>query len=163
MIIRRAPGDVFATLTDLDRLPEWATTVVETRDVSHPQLQSGCTFRQSFRALGKHVDSDWRVTDYQPPERVAYLATSPSGGRLAMTQTVTPDAAGSKVTFEVDYDLPGGLLGQAVDRAFVERRNEQEAERSLENLKRLLESPEEGSRQSTEPDRKDVGDDQSAA
>lgn len=56
-----------------------------------------------------------------------------------MKQTVAPTNGGSRVELELDYELPGAFLGDLVDRAYLERRNEREAEHSLHNLKDLLE------------------------
>ena len=137
--IRRGPADVFALLIDVHRLPEWATTVIETRDLSHPSLQVGCTFHQAFRLLGREFDSEWRVTTFEPPTRVAYAATSSKGGGLEMTQSVRPDGDGSEVRFDIDYELPGGLVGRMIDRAGAEQQAGREAERSLRNLRDLLE------------------------
>jgi uncharacterized membrane protein len=129
---------VFALLTDLDRLPEWATIVVETRDVSELPLRPGCRFRQTLRVVGRELESEWRVTELEAERRISYEATAPGGGSMTMRQTVTPRDGGSRVQLEIDYELPGGLLGELVDRAFVEEQNEREADRSLANLKELL-------------------------
>ncbi len=137
--IARPPDAVFALMTDVDRLPAWAATVVETRDLSHPTLEVGCTFRQTFRVLGHELDSEWRVTEFDPPRRVTYEASSAEGGRLEMVQTVRPLEQGSEVTLEIDYELPGGILGRIADRVIAERQNEHDAERSLEALKRIAE------------------------
>ncbi len=56
-----------------------------------------------------------------------------------MRQTVVPAGRGSRVRLEVDYELPGGPLGGLLDAAVVERQTEQEADRSLQKLKELLE------------------------
>ena len=56
-----------------------------------------------------------------------------------MRQSVEATAAGSRLDLHVDYDLPGGVLGDVADRLYVERRNEREAEHSLQNLKDLVE------------------------
>ena len=56
-----------------------------------------------------------------------------------MKQTVSAAGGGSRVALEIDYELPGGLIGQLIDRAYVEGHNEREAEQSLQNLKELLE------------------------
>ena len=138
--IARAPADVFATLTDLDRLPGWATIVVDTRDVSVLPLREGDTFRQTIRVLGRELESEWRVTELDPPRRVAYEARAPGGGVMIMKQTVNPVKAGSRVDLEIDYDVPGGLLGEIFDHLVLEEGNEREAEASLEGLKRLLET-----------------------
>lgn len=135
--IRRPPEAVFALLTDLDRLPEWATIVVETREVSHRPLQEGCTFRQTVRVAGRQIDSDWHVVRFEPPREVAYEATGPLGARLAMTQRVQSEGGGSRVELEVDYELPGGLIGSLAAHA-LEAENERAADESLDNLRRLL-------------------------
>ncbi len=56
-----------------------------------------------------------------------------------MRQVVVPTSGGSSVQLVVDYELPGSFLGELLDRVYVERRNEREAQHSLENLKDLLE------------------------
>ncbi len=56
-----------------------------------------------------------------------------------MRQVVVPTDGGSRVELVVDYELPGSFLGEILDRLYVERRNEREAQHSLENLKDLLE------------------------
>ena len=136
--VAAAPDRVFAVLTDLDRLPDWATIVVETRDVSELPLRAGCTFRQRVRVVGREIDSEWRVVELEPGRRVAYEATAAGGGSMTMRQTVAPRDGGSRVELDIEYELPGGLLGELVDRVFVEEQNEREADRSLRNLKELL-------------------------
>jgi uncharacterized protein YndB with AHSA1/START domain len=136
--VAASPDAIFALLTDLDRLPEWATIVVDSRDVSAQPLTAGCTFRQTIRVMGRELDTEWRVTELEPGRRLTYDATAAMGGHLAMTQTITPRDGGSTVQLEVDYDLPGGFLGDLLDAAGVEAHNEREAERSLQNLKELL-------------------------
>ncbi len=56
-----------------------------------------------------------------------------------MRQVVVPTDGGSRVELVVDYELPGSFLGELLDRVYVERRNQREAQHSLENLKDLLE------------------------
>ncbi|MCA1587685.1 MAG: SRPBCC family protein [Chloroflexi bacterium] len=133
------PDEVFAVLTDLDKLPAWASIVAETSDVSDRPLRVGCTFRQRLRVLGQELESSWRVTDLDVPRLIAYEATGPAGSRLDMKQTVRPVDGGARVLLEIDYDLPGGLIGEALDRVVVQSQNESEAEQSLERLRGLLE------------------------
>ena len=137
--IGRPPEDVFTVLTDLDRLPDWATIVADTREVSDTPLRVGCTFRQRLRVLGQELETSWRVTEFDAPRLVAYEATGPAGSRMDMRQTVQPVPGGSRLTLEVDYDLPGGAVGEALDHLVVHSQNEGEAERSLEQLRGLLE------------------------
>ncbi len=138
--IQASPQTVFKTLTDLDRLPNWSTVTVSTHAVPDGDLKAGDTFRQTLRVLGRNIDCDWRVTEADAPDRIAYEATAAGGGQLRMAQHVRGDEGGSRVELTLDYELPGGFAGELADRAYVERRNEREAEHSLQNLKELIES-----------------------
>jgi uncharacterized protein YndB with AHSA1/START domain len=137
--IDRPPEEVFAVLTDTDRLPHWATVVDETRNCPKP-LTEGCSFQQSIRLGGiVKVDIDCRVEKLETPKSVAYAADGPGGASARMTQRVSPSANGSVVEIEIDYELPGGVIGDIVDHLYVERRNEREAQHSLTNLKDMIE------------------------
>lgn len=138
--IDAAPEAVFDVLTDLDRLPDWSTVTVSTHDAPPKPLSAGQTFRQTLRVLGRNLDVDWEVKEVQRPNRLAYEATAPGGGRLRMTQQVRQAGDGSRVELDIDYDLPGGFVGEWLDEHYAERRNEREVEHSLHNLKELVEA-----------------------
>jgi uncharacterized membrane protein len=133
-----AQDGIFSLLTDLDRLPDWSTITVATHDAPSQPLHTGDTFRQSLRIIGRSIDTEWTVTELDRPRHVAYQATGPGGAWLRMAQTVESAGDGSTVTFEIDYEVPGGVLGDVVS-SLAERRNEREVEHSLHNLKELAE------------------------
>ncbi len=133
-----AQDHVFSLLTDLDRLPDWSTITVATHDAPSQPLRTGDTFRQSLRIVGRSIDTDWTVTELDRPRHVAYEAKGPAGAWLRMAQTVESTGDGSTVSFEVDYELPGGVIGDLAS-SLAERRNEREVEHSLHNLKELAE------------------------
>lgn len=145
-----APADrVFALLTDLRRLPEWAESVVSTDPIRDEPMAAGHRFRQHVRILGRPLDIDVDVTEVSRDGAVrvvAYEATGPSGAWARMRQRVVPESDGGgagegcRVEVELAYVLPGGAFGRAVGRAFGERVNERVARRSLAALKRLVES-----------------------
>ena len=135
--IARSPAEVFARLVDLDRLSDWATIVVATRGHEVP-LRVGSRFEQTVRIAGVEVDSRWHLTELEPDRRLAYEAESHVGS-LRMRQSVVPEGGGTRLDLEIDYEVPGGAFGEFLDRVLFERRNEEEAERSLGNLKSLLE------------------------
>ena len=97
-------------------------------------------FEQTIRVGGVKLATEWRCVELKAPHAVAYDATGPRGARLHMRQTVAPTSDGCRLELNIDYDLPGGVLGEVVDRLYVKRRNEHEAEHSLRNLKDLSEA-----------------------
>ncbi len=139
--IARPPEEIFDYITDLDRLTEWATMVKETRGLGDRPIKQGTTFSQTIKAAGSvDIDCDWHVKQLQRPRHVHYEATAPDGGQMQMSQTIMPlDGGRSKVEIDLDYEVPGGVLGQIADKLVFEGQNEKEADTSLENLKRILE------------------------
>lgn len=140
--IDERPEEVFRILTDLKLIPRWAVIAQDTYVRPESDLaEVGQEFHWTIRVAGMDLETDWVVTEYEPPRAVAYRVASAHQGRLEMKQRVLDaGAGGSRVELEVDYELPYGLLGEAVDRALVERRNQGVMERSLQNLKDLVEA-----------------------
>jgi uncharacterized protein YndB with AHSA1/START domain len=140
--IDERPETVFRILTDLRLTPRWAVIAQDTYVRPESDLTaSGQEFRWVIRVAGMDLETDWVVTEYEPPRAVSYAVTGAHEARLEMKQRVL-DAGdgGSRVELEVDYDLPYGLLGEALDKVVVEHRNQALVERSLRNLKELAEA-----------------------
>ena len=136
--IQVSPEVAFEALTNWSRLTEWST-VTQSHDGPDRGSGVGEEFDQQLRIAGLPLQTHWRVVEFDPPRSLAYEVTAMAAGRMTLRQQVAPSDQGCRVEFDVDYDLPGGFLGEALDRAFVERRNEREVEHSLQNLKDLLE------------------------
>lgn len=136
--IAAPPERVFTELVTWDGLRRWSTITVDHTGAGSCSAV-GDTFQQTIRVAGLDLRTDWVVTEYDPPSVIAYRATGPGDSELRLRQRVTPTASGSRVELEVDYELPGGLLGDLADRLYAHRRNRREAERTLTNLQALLE------------------------
>ena len=134
------PDAVFRELVDLHQLTRWSA-ITETHD-GPEVLELGQEFHQTIRVAGVRLRTQWRCVELEPPRLVAYEATGPLGGRLRMRQTVAPTDGGCQVGLEVDYDLPGKFFGVLLDRIYVRGRTGRDAEKSLENLKVLVEDQE---------------------
>ena len=136
--VRATPEEAFEALIDWSRLSDWSTVTIS-HDGADRGSGVGDEFDQQLRIAGVPLRTHWRVVEFQPPRSLTYEVTAMAAGRMTLRQEVSPSGEGSRVEFDVDYDLPGGFLGEALDRVYVERRNEREVEHSLQNLKDLLE------------------------
>jgi hypothetical protein len=136
--IQARPEDVFEELVNWLELSRWSTITVQHTGPDRAS-RVGEEFDQRIRVAGVPLQTQWRVVELDPPRLVTYDVTAAGGGRMTMRQRVVPVGTATRVELELDYVLPGGFLGEALDRAFVERRNEREAEHSLQNLKDLCE------------------------
>ncbi len=137
--IDATPGQVFAQLENWDGLTRWSTITVSHTGAGRC-THVGEEFDQQIRIAGVPMTTHWRVTDYDLPNAIAYDVTGPVGSWMRMRQRVAPRGSGSRVDLEVDYELPAGALDAVLDRMYVERRNEREAEHTLQNLKDVVEA-----------------------
>ena len=69
--IHRPVEEVFAFLTDPDKLPTWQTTTVEVRRTADGPLSAGERFGEVHAALGRRLESTVEVAEYEPPRAFA--------------------------------------------------------------------------------------------
>lgn len=136
--IEAPPARTFEQLANWSELTTWST-ITSAHTGADRCSGVGDEFEQKLRVAGIELESQWRVTEYEPPSLIAYEVTGPGASWMRMRQRVMSAPEGSRVEIDVDYDLPGGVLGDLVDKLYVERRNEREMEYSLHNLKELVE------------------------
>jgi len=80
------------------------------------------------------------VTRVEKPNLIETKGRLAGGGRATGTTRFAPSGSGTDITTELDYELPGGVLGGIVDKAFMERQIERELKHSAETYKDLLEA-----------------------
>jgi uncharacterized membrane protein len=109
--IDRPIEEVFDFLANGANNPRWQPLVVRTVPVDDAQ-GVGSAFRQTLRhPLGFKVSADYRITDYDPPRRLALRVTSGGPFRPTLSYTLTPSQSGADST-DVRCTLeyrPGGF------------------------------------------------------
>jgi uncharacterized membrane protein len=124
---------VWAVMTDVERWPEWTSSIVTLRRLDEGPLRTGSRARIRQPGLFPTV---WRVTDLEPGMRFTWISTSP-GLRVTASHTIEPASRSVRVTLAVQYDgLFGGLMGR-MTRNLTNRYLRLEAE----GLKRRSEGP----------------------
>ena len=133
-----APAErVFELLTDPKRIPEYAPGVVSVEDIRQTEQHLGDSFRATYSVLGMHFPMTFTATEYEQPTR---LTTGFEGGmKGTWTWELSPRETGTHLTTSMEYEMAGGILGKAMNAVLVERMNEKNAERLLENLKLVSE------------------------
>jgi ligand-binding SRPBCC domain-containing protein len=132
------PSKVFDVLATVERLTEFSEMTVEVKGPGRP-VQPGDRFEQVVRVAGLNLETEWEVTEVERDSLIRVDGRSRGNGRATLVDRMTPEGDGTRVTLEVDYDLPWGILGEIADKLVVERKNEDEAEGILERLKQLCE------------------------
>jgi uncharacterized protein YndB with AHSA1/START domain len=135
IIIERPVEDVFAYVSNVNHLPEWAGTTIEVKDAPAGPLRDGATFADVGKFLGRRIDTPFRAT-VEAPHRLVYRST---GGLVPhdWTYTFEPLEDSTRMTLAVEGE-PGGFFRLATP--LLERALRRQMSKDLASLKRVIES-----------------------
>ena len=136
VFIHRAPDDVFRFVSDPTNSARWQTTVLQSRQTTPGPMAVGTRATEVRRFLGRRLESEWEVVEYEPPRTSAVRGVSgpiPFTGRF----TVEPADGGTRFTFGVELDAHGFFkLAEPIFSQITRR----EIASNLGHLKDLLEA-----------------------
>jgi uncharacterized protein YndB with AHSA1/START domain len=132
--------EVYDTLTDPDCLGEWVTVQDQLEEAPSGHVAVGDTLVQRMKVAGKRFRIKWHVDEADRPSRIVWTGKGPFGSKAkAIYEIKSNGGNGSTFFYTNEYKLPGGPLGGLAGRAVVGASGN-EADRSLERLKKLIES-----------------------
>ena len=106
--IERPVPEVFDFLSDAGNRARWDTTVISEELTSAAPVGVGSTIHTRMRAFTREVDFDWRVTAFDPPNRMAVVSTAgimPTSLRFGFEAS----GDGSRVTATIEGE-PDGMM-----------------------------------------------------
>lgn len=135
IFINRVPEDVFAFVFEPANAAQWQEGVVLAEFTSEGPLGMGSTWRNVSKMIGREIDIEFEVTDYDPPHRLCYKSIS---GPVQTKTCVTFESqnGGTLMTFSGE-GKPGGFFKMA--EGILRKRLESQFEKNLNRLKALLE------------------------
>jgi uncharacterized membrane protein len=132
--------EVFAYHTDLERSPQhWTNVISCKRAAGAGAPQVGDRYAWRYRMYGVDFAGHLTVREVEPLRRMVWDTEGGLRAHVA-SEYVRLSPQRTRVRVHVDYDVPGGLIGRAVDRLLVESRNAGDAERALDRLVERLEA-----------------------
>jgi uncharacterized membrane protein len=134
------PERVYDVMLDADRLHEWVTIHRKVNRVDEGEPRMGFEMDQTLSLRHANFKVHWTLTEADRPRAATWEGHGPAGS-YARTSYRLKDLEGGRTRFEYEneFKAPGGLLGAAASRVIVGGVPEREANRSLQNLKALLE------------------------
>ncbi len=136
----RAPPEKVWEMLALDRMPEWAfkgelKSVEYTSEVhtAKDKYRVGAT----AHIIDKRREHDVEITESLENEKMIYRSRPPYY-KYTSTYFLKPVEGRTELTWISDVQMPGGVLGRALG-GLTRGAGEKQAERSLENLKGILE------------------------
>ena len=132
--IDRPPEDVFAFLTNVDRMPEWQGSAVSA--TSDGPVGKGARISQTRQFRGRELQIVQEVTEYDPPHR--FDIRSVEGPiPFSVSHTLEPSGGGTRLEV-VSEAKPKGVMRLAAGG--VAKALEADVRRDFQRLKELLES-----------------------
>jgi carbon monoxide dehydrogenase subunit G len=133
------PEDVYSTLMDPACLGDWVTIQDELLEAPEGDLEKGDELVQRMKLAGQRFKLRWKVEQADRPRRTVWQGKGPLGSRARVTYDLAENDGGTRFKYTNEYDLPGGPAGRLAGRAIVGASG-READKTLERLKRLMES-----------------------
>ena len=136
VVIDRPVEDVWSFMADPENDSQWVSGVVESAKTSEGPMGLGATLKIVRNFLGRRIEADLELTEWEPNKRSAIRSTS---GPISVAGTRTFEAVegGTRVTDEVEADLRGFFR---LAEPLVERTAQRQIESDYESLKGILES-----------------------
>lgn len=130
-------ADVQAFLDQTERIPDWYESIDSVEPDANYPLEVGSTCGMVAKSAGLTVESKFTLT-----KRESHLMEFEFDGMMKGTNSWTFREQGDVTHLDlvVDYELSGGILGKIMDRLFVERTYDKNADISLQNLKQMIEA-----------------------
>ena len=100
------PDEVFAYLTDLEKLPEWQAGVVSARRTDDQEMQVGATAVVVRDVMGNRVEAPLTITEYEPPRRLG-IGSKVSGVKANATLELAPADAGRATDLTFAMEIRG--------------------------------------------------------
>jgi ligand-binding SRPBCC domain-containing protein len=129
---------VFEYLTTPENWTAYVLSLVNVRDVSDDPLKKGTTFGWTYRMLGINFKGKGTVTAYSKNKKFAMHMK----GSFPITETYLfeGDSEATTLTAEIEYDMPGKVLGVVAKSKVIEKMNAKEAAAVVQRLKDICEA-----------------------
>ena len=136
IVINRPVEEVFAFLSDYENLPKWSSVSDEVKKTSAGPIDVGTTYRTVVKFLGRRLEGESEVTEYEPNRSCAHKAKS---GPFPVENQTTFERVegGTRVSFITEAE-PGGFfkLAEPLLVSMLKR----QFEGDFTNLKELMEA-----------------------
>ena len=134
--IKRPVEDVFAVVSDPETGPKWSSASLESTKTSAGPLGVGTTVRAVSKLLGRRIQSEMEITEFEPNRRFAMRSTS---GPFPIQVTVTFDGGNGNTRVNATIEAePGGFFKVAEPLIVSIARRQFQSD--FDNLKELMEA-----------------------
>ena len=135
IVVEAAPDTAYQVWRNFENLPNFMGNIEEVRDTG-----AGSYHWRAKGPLGSHAEWDVLITCDEPGRAIAWQSPDDAEGGLRTNGAVAFERVGqaTRVMLTLDYDLPGGALGEVMARIFANPAHQ--AEQDLLRFKQSIEA-----------------------
>lgn len=134
------PEQVWDVLMDPNCLADWVSIHQKLKKAPEGILGEGDELTQCLRLMHKNFDVHWTVEQADKPHKAVWEGRGPLHSKAAVVYELKPDGNGAtRFHYENEFKAPMGPLGAFFADHGFQRTSEREADKTLDNLKGLLE------------------------
>ena len=135
--VRRQPEAVIEYIADVQNHPAFIHPLRSVSNVKGDPKVKGTHWDWTFVMAGIELTGKAETADYQRGKRYSFKTT---GVVSTFVYSAEPSNGGSRVTAEVNYEVPQSVLGKVADKTVIERMNERDADKAAESLRAILDT-----------------------
>jgi len=135
--VKRKPEAVIDYIADVENHPAFIPPLKSVANIAGDPKRKGTHWDWTFVMAGVEIKGKAETAEYQACKRYSFKTT---GIDSTFIYTVEPADGGSRVTADVVYEVPQGVLAKIADKAVVERMNERDADKAAQSLKTILDT-----------------------
>lgn len=122
------------------RIPEWQFDISSVEDCPGQVEQAGTRYILIYMKAGRRLASPVEVTRYEPEKHfIETTGKTPIGGYFRSSTRMESEGSSTRVMWNMDYELPGGFIGRALDIIIFREGFRRTVRRYIANLKALAE------------------------
>lgn len=129
------PERVIEYIAEVDNHPAFIDSLQSVENLKGDPRKAGTTWDWTYVMGGVEFTGQAETVAYVPGRKYSYRTTS--GIKSTFTYSAEKAGKGSKITVDVEYEVPKSLLAKMQTQA-VEKMNDAEGTRAVENLKEIL-------------------------
>jgi carbon monoxide dehydrogenase subunit G len=135
------PEAVYDRVLDPSCLSEWVTIHRRVNKADSGEPREGFEMNQTLCLRGANFKVQWTLTEAERNHKATWEGRGPahSYARTAYKLSPVDDGRRTRFDYENEFKAPGGVIGAAASRVLVGGVPQREANRSLQNLKALIE------------------------
>ncbi len=135
VVISSPPEKVIAYIADVTNHPAFISSLKSVANVRGDSKKPGTGWEWTYVMAGVEISGKAETVAYTPGKQFGYKTTT--GIKSTFTYRVEPSKDGSRLSVDVVYEIPKTLLGK-LQTSVVEKLNDAEGARAVENLKAIL-------------------------